>query len=89
MNFIDDIVSQKPYYINEKGIIWWIDEDINNYLKESKLYPKYSGFIVKDNDSISRVLVNNTSYQVEYSSQELEAMACHVDILRLAEEMEE
>ncbi|MDD5650451.1 MAG: hypothetical protein PHF86_08565 [Candidatus Nanoarchaeia archaeon] len=74
--------NQEPDFINEKGIKWWIDY---NTIKYCKLLNKYIIYVVKDNDYITRVIVDNEKKEIIFESQQLDAIACFCDVLKLYE----
>ena len=80
-----DIFEQEPYFTNEQGISFWIDESTNNYLKSCKIRD-YQAWVTKDlNDYKERILV--CSDKVVYATQQWEAMLCHIDFMKLKRDL--
>lgn len=81
-----DLFEQEPYFTNEQGISFWVDESVNRYLQDKKLFG-YQAWITKDsNDYKERILV--CSGKVVYATQQWDDMLCHIDMLSLAKEFE-
>ena len=78
---ITDVFETEPDFINDDGVKWWKDNILNEKAKEINgvtwLTQLPGGYK-------SRVLLINN--EVEYEHPTLEAMAVHIDMIRLSEE---
>lgn len=77
--------NRPPDFINDKGVKWWMDHDTMKYVR---LPDKYQIFVVQDRASLTRVIVDSDKHEIIYEAQQLEALGCFCDMLRLMEEKE-
>lgn len=76
-----------PYFTNEEGIEWWTDKETTNWAHREDQHgttlKNIVGFILrKDKKPETRVLMDKESNQVVYANTLLEAVACHIDMLK-------
>jgi len=77
---LDELLKTKPLFVNEKGVEWWLDADLDHYAKTIGLKGVHS-FVMRETDgTLSRGVIE--SNELVYSSPSLEAVACFLDILR-------
>ena len=84
-----DIWEKEPVYTNPEGTKWWDDEDITQYARKKTLkgksLPEAKAYCVETKDGYrSRVLVDKGVIIAE--SQQLDAIATQIDMLKFLEE---
>jgi hypothetical protein len=86
MRLASDVFNTEPYFTSSQGIKFWDDENVNDYLKECKLYG-YQAWLTEDTEGVKeRILV--CSGRVIYATQQWESMLSHIDFMRLANDFE-
>jgi len=81
--------NAKPFFTNEEGVEWWVDKDTTEWAhredSQGTSLKNIVGFILrKDEKSLTRVLMDRETNNLVYSSDLLEAVACHIDMLKAA-----
>ena len=82
MIVFDNIFETKPDYINEQGVKWWYDKKITKYAEELGLHGVFVFFTEETNGDKNRVIIDRN--KVVYASPVLEAVCCHLDVMKLA-----
>ena len=78
--------GEKPYFTNEEGFDWYIDELLTNKAKEINAMCFY---VVKNKKPITKILIDKETNNVLYEHTNLESMACHIDMLRMSKQIGE
>lgn len=85
--------GEKPYFINPEGYEWYLDKDTTQWAQredtQGTKLPNIIGFFVRKGDDAQRVLMDKSTNQVIYSSTNLEAVSCHIDMLKALERYEQ
>lgn len=82
-----DNEGAKPFFTNPEGMEWWFDTDTTKWAhrKDSNgvTLKNVIAFILrKDEGPLTRVLMNKETNEVIYENPGLEAVACHIDMLK-------
>lgn len=77
---IIDVFETEPDFINEEGVKWWKDDILNEKAKDIN---GVTWLTQLPNGYKSRVLLIND--EVDYEHPNLEAMAAHIDMIKLSE----
>lgn len=73
-------MNEKPDFVNEQGVQWFLDQSLNNYAKSKQL--KVTCFTVRfPNGRMEYVVVKDGA--VIYGRQQREAIAVFLDVLAL------
>jgi len=79
----------KPYFVNEEGFEWYIDEEMTEYARKKDPRNGNEGlkgvvcFFVKKGDFITRTLIDEHQH-ILHDDQSLEGMATKIDLLKFA-----
>ena len=81
------IMKDKPDFINDGGTKWWIDKIATQYAREKDLFdiqlPTITCFRTElDNGYRSFVIVDGQN--IVFTSQQIDAIGCHIDIMKMA-----
>lgn len=84
---IKNLTDNEPDFINDDGVKWWKHDSItrwaHNENSQGISLPNLYGFITETVAGIkSFVLVDYSTNRVVYSSQLLEDVACHIDMVK-------
>lgn len=77
----------EPFFVNEKGVKFWLDYHTTEYGKSRGLKDAYVWYTLEPDGTKTRLLTIDD--KPAYENQDLEAMACHIDIVALAESYKE
>lgn len=88
MDFIDDVIKTEPLLVNDKGVKFWLDKDTTQYAKYKGLTDIVVFYLEEPNGRLTRLITEQKNGQSEelYDSQSLEAIAAHIDFIKLSRE---
>jgi len=77
----------EPQFTNAEGVKWWVDKDSNSYVKRKGFDTnKVNVWYVERPDGYkTRIIIENG--EMVYESQQLEAIAVHIDVMALNRDM--
>ena len=91
-----DEANAKPYFTNPEGFEWWIDKSSTQWAHRDieptggKGAKNLLCFIVrKDEKPVSRVVMDKNTNEVVYENGNLEAVACWLDMYKVAQTIPE
>ena len=85
---INEIVAKDPDFINELGVKWWIYKEGFNYAKRYDNLKTLKFWIIEDVNRIRQYVITSED-KILYTTQQLEALGVHIDILaRMIKERE-
>lgn len=78
----------KPYFVNEEGFEWYLDDDTNKWLRKDmvngvKGIKDHACFFVKKGDDITRVLIDSKQNIIK-DDKNWEGMLAFIDILKVS-----
>lgn len=81
--------KKEPDFVNEEGTKWWIDEDMNEYIKsveeQKEVKLNIIGWFVERKDGYrTRILIEKD--KPIYESQKMEFVAAFIDVRAVSEE---
>ena len=88
---MENFFNKEPDFINVEGTKWWIDKSTTKYAQQPDInkvqLPNVICFATEQiNGYRSYVITENQ--QIEFTSQSLEAIGVHIDIMKLARRKE-
>lgn len=82
-----DHEGESPFFTSPEGIEWWTDKETTEWAHKEDQHgttlKNIIGFILrKDKKPMTRVLMDKESNRIIYDNSLLEAVACHIDMLK-------
>ncbi len=77
-----DVFKTKPQHVNEKGVKFWLDKDLTRYAVGKGL--KDIVVLLTEHPDGSRTRLVAENQQPLYDNPSYEAVACYIDILKVA-----
>ena len=84
LNFFPWDKGEKPYFVNEEGFEWYIDEALTKYPQRQSL--DLVCFYVKKDKLLTRVLMDKKN-NILHEDTSFEGMGCHIDMLKLVKKL--
>lgn len=83
--------NREPDFVNNIGTKWWKDRDSTNYAQKENAHgvalPNIQAWIVETTDGVrSYVLVDTNIQGIVYTTQLLESLGIHIDMLKYLEQ---
>ena len=79
--------TREPDFINEEGVKWWLDKHLTDYANREDnkgiSLKNVKGFVVEKDDILEYVLVDYDNGSMVHSSQSLESVATHIDMMKI------
>jgi hypothetical protein len=75
--------GDKPYFVNDIGSEWYLDKDVNEYIKKKGL-GNIVGFLIKNNHEAIRILMTIDTNDIVHASTGYEDVLAKVEMLHIA-----
>lgn len=86
MNLPPPIWDTPPQFVNPDGVKFWLDQESTRYALSKKLKDVQVLFVEETNGNRTRLITQRG--EPVYEHQNLENIACHLDIMQLNEQFE-
>lgn len=82
--------GKKPDFVNEKGVEWYKHKSLTEHCtrenQQGITLPTHAVFYIKTKDDVTYGIVDLAKGELVYTSNLYEAIAVHIDILKVAKQ---